>query len=153
MPDNNTYIKGSEGTLAVAVGNAWKPVGCLTSSSYSAVMNMIEKVNMCTGGETVSSPNNLTRSVSIEGEVVDTTAVGGNTIEQSLGELYDLQETQVTSRTPNKWRLSRGAIGYKYFDGFISDISDNFQAGEDATFSATLTVQAKPSETDPLTGG
>lgn len=148
--DTNVYIKGSEGTLSVAVGNAWKPIGCLTSSAYSAVMNMIEKVNMCTGGETVSTPGSMTRSVQIEGEVVDTTAIGGSNIEQSLGELYDLQEDQVTSRTPDKWRLSRGAIGYKYFEGFISDLSDNFQADQDATFSASLTVQSKPVEVDPL---
>lgn len=145
------YIPGSEGTFALAVGNAWKPVVCLTSSAYSATMNMIEKVNMCTNGKTVQTPNNLTRSVQIEGEVIDTTAVGGSSIAQSLAELYDLQESQAETKIPVKCRLSRGALGYKYFEGFISDLSDNFKAGEDATFSATLTVQDKPTETDPLT--
>ena len=145
------YIPGKEGTLAVAVGNAWKPVGCLTSSSYSATMNMLEKVNMCTDGQTVQSPGSITRSVQIEGEVVDTTSIGGSGIDQSFDELYELQENQIVTKTPNKWRLSRGPLGYKFFEGFISDLSDNYQAGEDATFSATLTVQAKPTEVDPLT--
>ena len=145
------YIAGKEGTLAVAVGNVWKPVGCLTSSAYSATMNMLEKVNMCTDGQTVQSPGSITRSVQIEGEVVDTTSIGGAGIDQSFEELYELQENEVVTKTPDKWRLSRGPLGYKYFEGFISDLSDNYQAGEDATFSATLTVQAKPTEVDPLT--
>jgi len=145
------HIEGHEGTLAVAVGNAWKPVGCLTSTSYSATMNMLEKVNMCTAGQVVQTPSNITRSVQLEGEAIDTTAVGGVGIKQSLDELYELQETQVVSKIPAQWRLSRGPLGYKYFEGFISDVSDNFQAGEDATFSASLTVQDKPSEKDPLT--
>lgn len=145
------HIAGHEGTLAVALGNSWKPVGCLTSSAYSATMNMLEKVNMCTAGKTVQTPSNITRSVQIEGEVIDTTSVGGIGIEQSLDELYELQETQAVSKVPAKWRLSRGPLGYKYFEGFISDVSDNFQAGEDATFSASLTVQDKPTSVDPLT--
>lgn len=150
MADTNTYIKGHEGTLSVAVGNAWKPVGCLTSSSFSSAMNMIEKVNMCTGGETVQTPSSLTRTVQIEGEIVDTTAVGGATIEQSYGELRELQEDHASTRVASKWRLSQGAIGHLYFEGFISDLSNNFQAGEDATFSATLTVQKKNQQKQTL---
>lgn len=144
------YIDGSEGTLALAVENAWKPVGCLTSSAYSKTMNMLDKVSMCTGGKTVQSPKDITRSVQIEGEVIDTTVVGGSTIQESLAELDELQEEQIISKVPAKWRLSRGPLGYKYFDGFISELSDNWQAGEDATFSATLTVQDKPTDVDPL---
>lgn len=145
------HIEGHEGTLAVSVGNAWKPVGCLTSTSYSATMNMLEKVNMCTAGQVVQTPSNITRSVQVEGEVIDTTSVGGAGIEQSLDELYELQEAQAMSKVPANWRLSRGPLGYKYFEGFISDVSDTFQAGEDATFSASLTVQSKPTAVDPLT--
>lgn len=146
----NKNIAGHEGTLAVAIGNAWKPVGCLTSTSYSATTNMLEKVNMCTQGEVVQTPSGLTRSLQVEAEAVDTTAVGGITIEQSLEELRELQEDLIVSKVPAKWRLSRGPNGDKFFEGFISELSDNFQAGEDATFSFNLTVQSKPTSVDPL---
>src|SRR5690606_30992700 len=123
-------ITGHEGTLAVAVDDAWKPVGCLTSSEYSATINMFVTANMVTNGETVQKPNNLTRSVQIEGEVIDTTSVGGSGIDQSFDELRELQETQVTgSKVAAQWRLSRGPLGYLYFEGYISDLSDNYAAG------------------------
>ncbi|GHE34901.1 hypothetical protein [Sphingobacterium griseoflavum] len=150
----NKNIKGHEGTLArwdaaAGTGGAWKPVGCLTSSAYQATMNMLEKVNMCTEGQTVQSPQSMTRSVQIEGEVIDTTDIGGSSIDESFGELRELQETEHETGNADVWRLSRGPLGYLYFPGFISDLSDSYAAGEDATFSATLTVNAKPTETDP----
>lgn len=147
---NEKIVAGKEGTLALAVASAWKPVGCLTSSAYSATLNMIERVSMCTNGETVQSPKDMTRSVQIEGLIVDTTAVGGQSVDQSADELRELQESQAETGTPAQWRLSRGPLGDLYFSGFISDFGDNYPAGEDATFSATLTVQAKPATVDPL---
>jgi len=147
---NEKNIAGHEGTLARRVADAWKPVGCLTSSAYQSTMNMLDKVNMCTNGQSVQKPSNLTRSVQIEGEVIDTTVIGGESIDQSFEELYEAQENEAITKTPDDWRLSRGPLGYKYFKGFISDLSDNYQAGEDATFSATLTVQDKPLDTDPF---
>lgn len=148
---NDKPIAGHLGTLARYVSDAWKPVGCLTSSAFTSTMNMLEKVNMCTEGQTVQSPGSMTRGVSIEGEVIDTTIVGGQDIKDSMQELYEAQEVSFDTKTPDQWRLSRGPLGYIYFSGYISDLADNYAAGEDATFSATLTVQDKPSSTDPNT--
>ncbi|MGJ1499622.1 hypothetical protein ACR79R_20080 [Sphingobacterium spiritivorum] len=146
---NEKYISGWEGTLAHWDGTAYKPVGCLTSSAYQSTMNMIDKVNMCTQGQTVQSPGTITRSVQIEGEVIDTTSVGGTTAMITIEELYALQEASRVSKVPNDWRLSRGPFGYKYFKGFLSDLSDSYPAEGDATFSATMTVQENPTEVDP----
>ena len=143
------YVSGHERTLARYDGTAYKPLVCLTSAAFQAVMNMIEKVNMCTNGKTQQSPNSITRTIQIEGEVVDTTVVGGASISESIEELYKVQETQLSTKKPDTWRLSNGPFGYKYFDGFLTDLSDNYQAGEDATFSATLSVENTPSDTDP----
>lgn len=142
-------IKGSEGTLSYWDGTAYKPVVCLTSSSVQKTMNMLDKVNMCTDGETVQSPNGITRSVGIEGEAIDTTDLGGQSAKASLQELDDLQETQNDTGVPTDFRLSRGPLGYRYFPGFITDLSDSFDAGQDATFSATLSVKGKFLEVDP----
>lgn len=147
---NEKYIKGSQGTLARADGNAWKPVACLTSSSYTSTLEMLDKVNMCTNGETVQTPNSITRSVSIDGEIIDTTDLGGGSAKESYGELREAQEGYLSSQTPDQWRLSQGELGYLYFEGYISDLEATFSADADATFSATLTVQEAPSSTDPL---
>ncbi|WP_312364051.1 hypothetical protein [Sphingobacterium sp.] len=148
---NEKNIPGHEGTLAYwdTTASAYKPVVCLTSSSVQKTMNMLEKVNMCTQGQTVRKPQSLDRTVSIEGEFIDTTEVGGVSAQASYDELDALQEAHLETGIPTDWRLSRGPMGYRYFSGFISDLSDSFQAGEDATFTASLTSQGKFSETDP----
>src|SRR5690606_26851999 len=114
-----------------------------------STMNMLEKVNMCTAGQTVQRPGTMSRSVQIEGEIIDTTDLDGSDLRESIDELYEVQEVEFTSGEPDTWRISNGPFGYKYFKGFLSDLSDNYQAGEDATFSATLTVDDNPSDTDP----
>lgn len=143
------YVSGWVGSLAVWDGDAWKPVVCLSSSSYTSTMNMIEKINMCTGGDTEQSPGSIVRTVQVEGEVVDTTAVGGVSPGVTIEELYELQETQRTTKAPNDFRLNRGPFGYKYWSGYFSDLSDNYAADADATFSASLTVNGNPTDTDP----
>lgn len=146
------YVSGWVGSLAYWDGEAWKPVVCLTSSSYQSTMNMIEKINMCTQGETEQSPGSIVRTVQVEGEVVDTTEVGGVSPGVTIEELYELQETSRTSKTPDDFRLNRGPFGYKYFSGYLADLSDNYAASEDATFSASLTVNGNPTDTDPHAG-
>lgn len=142
-------IAGDLGNLSVFDGAAYKPVVCLTSSSLSSTLEMLEKVNMCNPGKRVNSPGTLTQSVQIEGEVIDTTDVGGDPAKVSYDELLEKQMLYPTTKTPDKWRLSRGPLGYKYFEGYISGLDDSWQAGSDATFSATLTVEGTVSDTEP----
>lgn len=142
------YIKGDVGTLAYWDGDAYKPVVCLTSSSHELTMNTVDKVNMCNAGRTIQSAQSISESVQIEGEVIDTTAVGGVSPGVTVGELKALARAQVTGGS-DSFRLNRGPEGYIYFEALLSNVSDNYQAGEDATFSATLTITNDPSDTDP----
>ena len=50
-----TNVKGHTGLLSVYVTSAYKPIVCLTSTSMSSVLRLIEKVNYCTAGETVKT--------------------------------------------------------------------------------------------------
>ncbi|MVZ65040.1 hypothetical protein GQF61_04195 [Sphingobacterium sp. DK4209] len=145
------YIKGDTGTLAYWDGDAYKPVVCLTSSSHELTMNTVEKVNMCNAGKTIQSPQSISESVQIEGEVIDTTAVGGVTPGVTVGELKALARAQVTAGVGDDFRLNRGPEGFIYFKALLSNVSDSYQAGEDATFSATLTITNDPTEVDPHT--
>lgn len=154
MADEIKYVKGVSGAkLAYHDGTAWKPVMCLTDTSYQQTLETIEKVNACTDGETHQSAGSITRTVTINGEVIDTTEVGGVSAGVTIDELYSLQDDSAENKTEQDWRLDRGPFGFKYFKGVLTDASDNYTAGEDATFSATLAINGKPTDTDPFTGG
>lgn len=136
-----TYIAGHTGVLSYWDVSAYKPVACLTSTSLSRTLEVKEKVNMCTEGEIVKTAGAVERSLSIEGEVV---------VEAGKASLTEL-ETIIKAGTEKTFKLGRGASFY-YFTGLLTDLSDNFQAGEDATFSATLTLTSAPSAVDPNAG-
>ena len=155
MADNYKYINGAERLLSRYDGTTgYKPVICLTQTSYSRVMEMLEKVNVCTGGETRSYPSGKsTRTVSFSGEVVDTTEVGGLTPGETIKELNDAADASEASGTPDQWLLgpANGStfVEEMYFDAFLGDISDDFTAGSTATFSGSLTINGKPTAVNP----
>lgn len=148
--ENYTYIKGSSGTMSVWIESesAYKPVVCLTDSSHDLTINTLDVVNMCTNGQTISMPDNISETVSINGQIVDTTAVGGVSPGVTADELKQMARDQVQSGVGNVFRLSRGTTGYIYFTGVLSNVSDNYAEGI-ATFSASLTIQGAPSSVDP----
>jgi len=146
---NEKHIKGSSASLAFHDGTAYKPVICLTSTSHEMVMNLVERVSYCTEGKTVSSPQSISETVQIEGNIIDTTDLGGNPPQITGDELKELARNQVTSGNGDTFRLGRGASGYLYFTALISNISDSYPADGDATFSATLTIQGSSSSVDP----
>lgn len=142
-------IAGHTGTLSIYDGSAYKPVICLTSSSHEMTMNLVERVTMCSGGQTEQSPQSISETVNIDGIIVDTTAVGGTSPGLTADELKEKARAQVSSKVPDAFRLSRGSSGYIYFNAFLSNISDSYPADGDATFSATMTIKGSSGSTDP----
>ena len=140
MADVN--VKGHTGLLSVYDTTAYKPIVCLTSTSMSSVLRLIEKVNYCTQGETVRTIDGIDRTVSFDAEVmtVDTPAT-----KASYAELLTLQGEE------QKFKLE-GRGTEQFFKAVISDLSDTFPAEGDATFSGTLTINGDISETDPEDG-
>ena len=139
MADVN--VKGHTGLLSVYDTTAYKPIVCLTSTSMSSVLRLIEKVNYCTQGETIRTIDGIDRTVSFDAEVmtVDTPAT-----KASYAELLTLQGEE------QKFKLE-GRGTEQFFKAVISDLSDTFPAEGDATFSGTLTINGDISETDPET--
>lgn len=135
----NTNVKGHTGLLSVYDTAAYKPIVCFTSTSMSSVLRLIEKVNYCTEGETVQSIDGIDRTVNFDAEVM-TIGAPGDAV--SYAELLALQEAEQTFKLEG-----RGSA--QYFNAVISNLDDTFQAGEDATFSGTLTINGDISETDP----
>ena len=136
MADVN--VKGHSGILSVYVTAAYKPIVCLTSTSMSSVLRLIEKVNYCTQGETIRTIDGIDRTVSFDAEVM---TVDG-TSNASYAELLALQGVEQTFKL-------EGRGDAQYFDAVISDLSDTFPGEGDATFSGTLTINGDISATDP----
>ena len=140
MADSN--VKGHTGLLSVKDTAAYKPIVCLTSTSMSSVLRLIEKVNYCTKGKTIRTIDGIDRTVSFDAEVmdVDSTAEAPNA---SYAELLALQgEEQI-------FKLE-GRGTEQYFKAVISDLSDTFPGEGDATFSGTLTINGDISDTEPV---
>ena len=134
------YFKGWEGAkLAYKSGGAFIPIACITSRSEGNATNLTEKVNVCTEGKTVSTPNSITRTVSISGEVVDT---------NSLEALRVLQK----SLAEQTFKVYRGATETipRYFKGIITNLTADYSAGEneDATFSMDIAINGNYTSTD-----
>ena len=81
-----TNVKGHTGLLSVYATSAYKPIVCLTSTSMSSVLRLIDKVNYCTAGETVKTIDGIDRTVSFDAEIVT-----GHSTGSSYSELMELQ--------------------------------------------------------------
>lgn len=148
------YANGWKGVLSVwdATVSSYKPLACLTSTSHSMTGNTKEKVNMCTQGKTITKLQSISETVDFEGEVIDTTSVGGVGVQASLAQLKELMRAQAASGDSDVFRLSRDFDGYIYFSAQILSLSDTYSASEDATFSGQLSIQDDVTETDPKAG-
>ena len=137
-----TNVKGHTGLLSVYVTSAYKPIVCLTSTSMSSVLRLIEKVNYCTAGETIQTIDGIDRTVSFDAEIVTGHATGS-----SYPELVVMQGSEQT------FKIEGRGSSPQYFNAVISNLDDSFSAGEDATFSGTLTINGDILTSDPKAGG
>lgn len=138
----NTNVKGADGILSFHDGTAYKPIVCLTSTSMSRVSEVIQKVNYCTQGETVSTVDRITRTVNFDGEVM---TVGVPADGVSYGDLI----TAIESMEEQNFRLDGRGVT-QYFKAIIANLDDTYPGEGDATFSGSLTINGDVSETDPL---
>jgi len=142
--------KGEKGIIYVWDSTAYKPLACLTSTSLSTTVSVIESNTKCFPGVTKKYAGTFNGSISLEGEYIDTTTAGGDTAKKSHDALFLLQQ----SKTKISWKLDTNVDNVnsaKYFgDAFISDLSADFGSGDDlATFSATLDIDGNISLSDP----
>lgn len=123
-------VKGHTGILKLD----GLPIVCLTSTSASLTAETIDKVNFCTNGEIETSVSRITEEISIDGEIM-----GGTVSEEEIS--YEALRTAMLTKQPQEFELSGRGDTPREFMAVITSLSDNFTAGEDATFSATIVVQ------------
>lgn len=145
-------IKGDFGILFIrdVAGEAWKPVACLTSNSLATNVEVIDRQTKCAPGVIEKSAGAFTFNLSLEGEYIDTTTVGGDDTKKSHDRLLELQETKELIN----WFLDtdiNASDGVKYYgQGLITDLSLDQGVAENSTFSGTIDGSGSILRVDPF---
>ena len=143
-----TFIKGEVLILDVWDGAAYRPVACLTSNSLSKTREVIETQTKCDPGLTVRGYGSLSYEISLEGNYIDTTSVGGDTAKAS----HDYLDSLMEAGTDVDWRMATGLADTAYYYGtaIITDLTVDAAAGNEwATFSSTFSGSGAIVTTDP----
>lgn len=142
-----TKIQGDVLTLSVYDTTAWRPIACITSNDISSSAEIIETKTKCDPGVVGKEYGAVNKSISIEGEYIDTTSVGGETTKAS----HDWMELKQEAKIKIEVQIDSGLadVPARFGNAIISDLSLTGAAGEVATFSATLDIDGGLSATDP----
>jgi predicted secreted protein len=148
----STPMKGENGIVYIydADTAAYKPVACLTSNSLNTTVEVIERQTKCAPGVVEKSAGSFNYSLSLEGEYIDTTSVGGDTTKESHDALLVLQQ----ARELVDWKLDTDITdntSIKYYGkALITDLSLDQGTNENSTFSATLDGSGAILLTEPV---
>lgn len=143
-----TIIQGDDLILSVYDGSAaYRPIACLTDNSFDATVEVIENQTKCDPGNVIKSAGAASYTLSVDGQYVDTTSVGGETTLASHDYLLDL----LGNKTKRTYRLATGLTdtAFYYFTGLITDLSLSSPAGDNASFSGTIDVDGGYATVDP----
>lgn len=145
-------IKGSNSMLYVWDGDAtaYRPLACITSNSLSSTLSLLESATKCNPSGTEYTADRLNESVSVDGEVIDTTSVGGDSAKASWDHLYSLMKDAADNDTKHVFWYDTGVpdLSY-YFKGYIGELSHEASATDKITFSATIQVTGNTDTVDP----
>lgn len=141
-----TKIQGDVLTLAV-YDSAWKPIACITSNDLSSEAEIIETKTKCDPGVVGKEYGAVNKSISIDGEYIDTTSAGGETTKAS----HDWLEIKQVAKTKIEVRISTGLtdVPEQFGTAIISSLALTGPAGEVSTFTATLDIDGALTSTDP----
>lgn len=148
-------IKGELSILSIWDGTAYRPVACLTNNSLTQSLSIIESQTKCDPGVVKKSAGTLNYNISLEGEYIDTTSVGGDSAKASHDFLMEIQNDQASGAKPAEaWKLETNVndSNFKtyYGDAIISELTLDAPAGDELqTFSATLEGSGLIVEADP----
>lgn len=142
-------LDGDNSVVFLYLENAWKPIACITSNSLSSVVEVRERQTKCNPGVIEKSAGTFSYTIDVEGEYIDTTTVGGDDAKASHDALLILQ----ISKELQTWKIDTNLTDVnstKYYgQALLTDLSADFPAGENATFSVTLDGSGVIEFTDP----
>lgn len=140
-----SFILGN--TLILSIwdeSNSYDPVACLTSNSISESLEVDEIETKCDPGNLVRTPGTYSYELSGEGVYIDEAVDTGKT-SHALLKGYMRAKTEIT------WRMATGLTSptAEYGTGYITALELTGDAGENATFSFTISGTGAITSTDP----
>ena len=140
-----TFLKGDVVIFSVHNGTAYEPIGCITSSSLSESLEVDEVQTKCDPGNIVQSPGSYSYEITGDGLYIDE---ANDTGRHSHGKL----KTLLRNKTLITWRMATG-IGspqvLEYGTAYLTSLELTGDAGQNATFTFTLSGNGSISDTDP----
>lgn len=135
-----TKINGDVLILKVwdSVAEAYRPIACITSNDLSSTAEIIESKTKCAPGVVSKDYGSINKSISVDGEYIDTTSVGGETTKASHDWLSEKQDAKVKLDISIATGLADTTT--KFAKALIRDINLTGPAGVTATFTATLDI-------------
>lgn len=141
---NETYIKGDVVLFSIWDTDAYEPIACLTSNTLNESVEIDEVKTKCNPGNTEQTPGAYSYEISVDGIYIDETV---DTDRQSHSKLkgYMRAKTKIT------WKMATGLSGVaaEYGYGYITSLELTGDAGENATFTATISGTGAITSTDP----
>lgn len=134
----NNIIEGDALTLLIWDGADYRPIACITSNDLSSTAEEIESRNKCQPGLVGKSYGSVNKSISIDGEFIDTTSAGGDSTKASFDFLEDKQDQKEKVDIQIMTGLEDGSS--RFAIAIITDLQLTGPAGEISTFSATLSI-------------
>jgi predicted secreted protein len=142
-----TFIKGEVVVLSIydTAASAYQPIACLTSNTLTETVEVEEVQTKCDPGNIVKSAGAYSYEMSVDGIYIDETV---DTAKQSHAKLKAL----VRAKTLVAWRLATGLASpnnLEYGTARITSLELTGEAGQNATFTATLTGSGAIVSVDP----
>jgi hypothetical protein len=143
-------IKGENGIVYVWQTSAYKPIACLTSTSLTSALSIIESTTKCFPGVTKKTPSTVNNTISCEGEFIDTTTIGGDTAKASHDALFLLQQAKTKVTIKYDTDISNPESTKYYGEAYFTDLELTQGSGDEiSTFSVTIEVDGAIVLTDP----
>lgn len=144
-----TLIHGKNGIISVwdTSASAYRPVACLTSNSIAGAVSVLESNTKCDPNNTVRMADKFSYDISLDGEYIDTTSVGGDDTKASHDWIF---QKQYGGNPTVDWKLDTGLTDTIYYGtGIITDTNLDQPSDAISTFSATLSGSGGILTTDP----
>ena len=141
-----SIIHGKFGIISIWDGSAYRPVACLTSNSLATSLSVLESNTKCDPGNTVRNADQFSYDVSMDGEYIDTTSIGGDTAKAS----HDFMLVKQMAKENAVFKYDTGLADTIYYGtAIISDLNLDQPSDANSTFSANLSGSGAILLTDP----
>lgn len=142
---NETFLSGDVVIFSVWDGSdSYDPIACVTSSAISESVEIDEVQTKCDPGNTVKTAGAYSYEITGEGIYIDE-ATDANRMS------HDLLKDRLRAKTLITWSMATGltAPTTEYGSGYITSLELTGDAGENATFSFTISGTGAIVTVDP----